>query len=130
MGDKMKKMFTLIIIILFIGCAPSSSEKEIKINPMVKFQGNWLIIRNNDNFSYDYVKLGLNDGSFKKELPISIPPGEQVRYELSSFAKSDGERFNIFKYSLVDITISCEVSKEENKKWVKLGKAFYYGRFK
>ena len=126
----MKKIFILIIITFFIACSPGPSEKEIKINPMVKFQGNWLIIKNNDNFSYDYVKVGLNDGSFKKELPFSIPPGEQVRYELSSFSKSDGERFNIFKYSLVDITISCEVSKEENRKSVKLGKAFYYGRFK
>jgi len=126
----MQKIFIFISAIFLIACVPSSSEKEIKINPAVRFQGNWLIIKNNDTFSYDYMKIGLNDGTFKKELPFSIPAGEEAKYELSSFTKSDGERFNIFKYSLVDITISCEASKEENKKWVKLGKAFYYGRFK
>jgi len=52
----MQKIFIFISVIFFIACVPSSSEKEIKINPTVRFQGNWLIIKNNDTFSYDYVK--------------------------------------------------------------------------
>jgi hypothetical protein len=111
-----------------IGCGVPN-EKDIKINPVVRYQGNTLFIRNSDSVTYDYVKVEIN-GAFKKELPLSVPPGEEAKYELSSFLKPDGERFNILRHGLVDIAISCEVSKQEGGKWQKVGKAFYYGKFK
>jgi hypothetical protein len=117
-----------ITVLMSIGCGVSE-EKDTKINPLVKYQGNTLLIRNSDSVTYDYIKVEIN-GVFKKELPLSIPPGEEAKYELSSFLKPDGERFNILRHGLVDISISCEVSKQEGGRWQKVGKAFYYGKFK
>lgn len=117
----------LLIFIVFASL--SHSENEVKINPAVRFQGDWLIIKNNDSFSYDYVKVTLN-GKFRKELPFSIPDREEVKYRLSSFAGPDGERFNILTHTLVDVSISCECTKQSGGRWEKLGKGFYYGKFK
>ena len=73
----MKKILIFISVIFFIACVPSSSEKEIKINPMVKFQGNWLIIKNNDSFSYDYVNLTVAKNIDKNQLN-SLWNGHQI----------------------------------------------------
>jgi len=112
------------------GCVASPEKEELQINPTIRYQGNLLIIRNNDTFTYDYIKIKLNDGTFQKDLPLSIPPGEEVRCELSDFVKSDGERFNIFKYKPTNISISCVVSKDlGGGKWERLGNTFYYAKF-
>jgi len=117
----------LVFFLVQFGCSPTGDK--IKISPLVRYQGNILYIKNTDSAIYDSVKVEIN-GSFKKVLPLSILPGEETQHELSSFLKDDGERFNVFKYGLVDISISCEASMEISKgKWKSLGKAFYYGKF-
>ena len=89
-----------------------------------------MFIRNTDLFGYDSPKIALNDGRFKLEYPMSIPSGEEINLNLSVFARSDGERFDIIKFSLIDISISCECSKWEKGQWKGLGKSFYHGTFK
>lgn len=127
------KVTALIIALLMTGCFAPGQE-ELRINPGVRYQGNLLMIKNNDAFYYDFVQIKLNDGAFKKDLLLSIPPGEEIRCSLSEFTKLDGERLNIFKYGLNDISISCECSElvqrsSAGDKWKKIGKAFYHGKF-
>jgi hypothetical protein len=118
-----------VFLILAFGCS-TSGESTLTISPNIRFEGNWLYIKNTNHMSYDAPKIALNDGQFKLDYPMSIPSREEIRINLSSFLKPDGERFNILKYGLVDISISCECSREMGGKWEKLGKAFWYGKFK
>ncbi len=118
----------LILFAFFVGCGEST--KAVTLSVVIKYQGNSLMIWNNDDFSYDQVKIELNEGKFKREFPLPIPARRHVEYDLSSFTKSDGERFNILKYSLNDIAISCEVTGEINGKWQTSRKAFYSGKFR
>lgn len=115
-----------IVILLSSSCSPSAEKNQI--SPAVRYQGNILYIKNTDTVVYDSVTVEIN-GTFKKTLPLSIPCGQEIGYELSSFMKDDGERFNILKYGLRSITISCEVSDLRGNQWVKLGRAFYSGKF-
>jgi len=117
-------VLVLLAIIVIVPYQRGKKERDVQsvqINPSVNYQGNLLIIKNNDSFSYDYVKVTLN-GDFKKELPLSIPPGEGGMCELSDLVRPDGERFNIFRYSPTEISISCESPG--------LGNLFYHGKFK
>ncbi len=129
----MKTQVRVIIIIaacLILSWSCSSGPGYIDITPSVRYQGNILIITSGSSYeTYESVKIELNDGTFKRTLPFSIPPGGQVKWELSDFTKSDGERFNILKYRPVNITISCEVVKLIDGVPKRLGKGFYYGRF-
>lgn len=117
---------TVAFFLTILSCGPDT--EKIQISPAIRYQGNILYIKNADKVVYDSVKVQIN-GSFKNTLPLSIPCGDEAQYELSSFTKDDGERFNIVKYRLREITITCEVSDLRGNQWVKLGRAFYHGNF-
>lgn len=128
MRTKILFLCLAMLFVAFMGCGGSSGD--ITLNVGVGFEGNSLVIVNRDLFSYDNIKIELNDGQFKKVLPFSIPAGQYAKYDLTTFKKSDGERFNFLKYSLVDISIFCDVSKEVGGKWDRIGRGFYYGKFR
>jgi hypothetical protein len=110
-----------------VGC--SSSNKDIEINPSIRYKGNAIFIKNNDLFDYQEVKITLN-GTYKFILDDSILTGSEIELNLLRFLKSDGERFDIFKYSIKDISISCKAIKRVDKFDMDyLGTAFYHGKF-
>ncbi len=120
----------ILIIIILMGLlaifGPNRGSKNkgsdsVQMSPTVTYRGNLLVIKNNDWFGYDSAVVTIN-GTFKKELALSISPNEEATFELSDFTKSDGERFNIFRYSPTEISVSCESPG--------LGKLFYHGKFK
>jgi hypothetical protein len=111
----------IILTFGFLLRTPLNIGNVREIHPEVSYRGNLLIIKNNDPVGYYYVKLGLNDGVFKKQLDLGILANEETEVDLLSFSKPDGERFNILKYKPHDISISCQTSDNEY--------ASFYGKF-
>jgi len=119
----------LIIILWVAGCF--SGQKDIDLNPSIRYAGNVLYIKNNDSFDYDEVKVGLNDDAYRFTIEDPIPADMEVRFDLARFSKTDGERFNVLSHSIKDISISCKAIKRKDKFDMDyLGKGFYHGKFK
>ena len=121
------RIIVLVFFVLVAGCLGPHDE-NIQIHPRVKYQGNVLTISNYDNFAYYGVKLGLNNGTFKLDLSMPILAGQEFNCDLSDFVKSDGERFNVFRYKPTSLSVSCHVIQTD-KKDRGSGEAFYYGKF-
>jgi len=126
----MKKVFVLLLIMGWtVGCG--SGQKDVELNPSIRYAGNVLYIKNNDSFDYNEVKIGLNNDTYRFIAEDLVPAGLEVEFILARFSRADGERFNVFTHSIKDISISCKAIKRKDKFDMDyLGRGFYHGSFK
>ena len=119
----------LLMTVGAAGCVPA--QKDIDLNPSIRYAGSILYIKNNDPFDYNEAKVDLNDGVYRFRVEDSIPAGKEIEINLLQFTKEDGERFNVLTHSIKDISISCKAIKRKDKFDMDyLGRGFYHGKFK
>ena len=119
----MKKKFTYILSVLAIGLFvflaygsdDDGESSTVTLNASVSFTGTQFIIKNNDTFDYNNVKLELNGDYVLKGFNLKI--GETYTVGMLQFADKKGNRFTAFQKPQ-NFSISCDLNTGKN--------GFYY----
>ena len=111
----MKRLLFLLIVAALTSCGSTSSDSssdtstssdDVILNAKIFKSDTQLILENNDAFDWSNVEVTLNDDwSYKTSI---IKSNSKLNIGLLLFTKSDGEKFNPFKYAPKHITISCK----------------------
>jgi len=112
----------LVAIVYFFMFNPFSSHKKeseirsniIHLNASVNFTGTQFIIKNNNFFAWEDIKMEVNGSILRGGFILKVDrlmPGETCTVGALQFAKGDGTRLNPFAIKPKDFDIYCYNSK-------------------
>jgi hypothetical protein len=79
---------------------------KVRPRATVSADGAHLVIRNNDDFTWEGVTLVLNGGEERFECRLTdMEPGAKKEVDLDRFCLPSGKRFNAAEYELIEVTI-------------------------
>lgn len=116
----------LILILSIYLCSvfsPSKKQSTPELNANVRYSGTQIIIKNNDSFSWDNIKIELNAGLLDSGYYYeggSIAAGATATIGILNFAKSSGERLNPLSIKVRTATVGADTPS---------GRAYYSGKW-
>ncbi len=112
------RILAVAAIIVIVGAAVSIGtwvHTYQNLNATARYEGNRILIQNNDDFAWNDVRLLLNtDYKFST---ASMLPHSELAFEVSQFAKDDSTKFDPASMSPTDLYITTKISEYQWSSW-------------